>query len=292
MNFVKKLMDGQFDPTKNLVARLVNRETKKARTVMIDTSAAHVNVENILRDKIASRAVGKAALFRSFKMFDLDNSSTIDFTEFYKGCLNMGINLNESDVRKLFDKYKNPGTEHIDYHGFVDRVLQQPLTERMTSLPLKEEDWLGKIPVKPSVHLSAAAVEKGIASKFENDVKSGRMILDTEFQKRSAPGAAANLSFPDFVKSLRSSHIYITGKEARRFYDKFRDKHGRFLRKHFIDHVLPMGSQAHPNFVPKRKVSRPTKSWQSPKKARKPAFVVGAQAPCTVSVWNEDSLKK
>ena len=68
-------------------------------------------VRNLKKELIAHGGTGYHALQRKFRIMDDDNSKTINFGEFKKGLMELGLkSLANSEMRELFGHF---GTWHV-----------------------------------------------------------------------------------------------------------------------------------------------------------------------------------
>lgn len=76
-----------------------------------------------LRSRLASRgARGFLGMQKQFKIMDDNNSGTIDMNEFKKAIRDFKIDLNETEIRQVFQAFDRDGSGEIDYDEFVRGV--------------------------------------------------------------------------------------------------------------------------------------------------------------------------
>ena len=81
-------------------------------------------LETILREKINGKTKsGGLVLFRMFRKFDTNKDGVIDFVEFKDGMLKWNMNLDDDELRELFDRYDQGGKGHISYYEFIKHLL-------------------------------------------------------------------------------------------------------------------------------------------------------------------------
>lgn len=82
----------------------------------------------VIRGKLELRSNGLAALTKSFKLFDTDNSSSIDIDEMENVLRLFNIVLSEQETRDLFRFFgatKNEqGVEEISYRDFTAKIAE------------------------------------------------------------------------------------------------------------------------------------------------------------------------
>jgi hypothetical protein len=76
-----------------------------------------------LRTKLASRgARGFIGMQKQFKIMDDNNSGTIDMGEFKKAVKDFRIDLNDQEIREVFQHFDRDSSGEIDYDEFVRGV--------------------------------------------------------------------------------------------------------------------------------------------------------------------------
>jgi Ca2+-binding EF-hand superfamily protein len=80
-----------------------------------------------VRSKLASRgARGIIGMGKQFRIFDDNNSRSLDFYEFTKAMKEQMLGLSEQDIKALFDTFDRNRDGSIDYDEFI-RILQGPM---------------------------------------------------------------------------------------------------------------------------------------------------------------------
>ena len=81
-------------------------------------------MEEMMRDKLQQRTkAGPFELRKTFKYFDRDQSGGIDIGEFSSALELMGFQFNEMQILALFGRYDTTSVGHVDYQGFVDKLI-------------------------------------------------------------------------------------------------------------------------------------------------------------------------
>jgi Ca2+-binding EF-hand superfamily protein len=76
-----------------------------------------------VKAKLASRgARGLIGMGKQFRIFDDNNSRSLDFYEFTKAMKEQCLNLSDQDIKSLFDAFDRNRDGSVDYDEFV-RVL-------------------------------------------------------------------------------------------------------------------------------------------------------------------------
>ena len=77
-----------------------------------------------LRDALASKgARGIFGLARKFRIMDDDESASLNQAEFRKGIMELGLGMNDDDIRLLFKYFDTDGGGTIDYNEFLRFVV-------------------------------------------------------------------------------------------------------------------------------------------------------------------------
>jgi len=73
-----------------------------------------------VRTKLASRgARGIIGMGKQFKIFDDNNSRSLDFYEFTKAMKEQMLGLTDSDIKSLFDTFDRNRDGSVDYDEFI-----------------------------------------------------------------------------------------------------------------------------------------------------------------------------
>ena len=128
-----------------------------------------------LKTTMASRgASGILGLGRRFKIMDDDNSKSLDLSEYKKAMKEMQLNLNDQELRLLFDHFDADKGGTIDYEEFIQGV-RDPLTPRRLDLVHKA---FGKIDLDGSGEVTPNEVVKLYNADKHPDVISGKKTRD------------------------------------------------------------------------------------------------------------------
>jgi len=94
------------------------------------------------REKIVSRGgKGIIGLARQFKIFDDNNSKTLEFDEFAKAVKDFRVDLSANEVKVLFGIFDRDGEGSIDYEEFL-RTIRGEMNDRRKKLALLAFDKL------------------------------------------------------------------------------------------------------------------------------------------------------
>jgi Ca2+-binding EF-hand superfamily protein len=96
------------------------------------------------RSKLLSRgARGIIGISRQFKIFDDDNSKTIDFEEFKKAVKDFRVDLTPNEIKVVFGTFDRDGQGSIDYDEFL-RQIRGEMNERRKKIALQAFDKMDK----------------------------------------------------------------------------------------------------------------------------------------------------
>jgi len=166
-------------------------------------------LERILRSKIMEKTKsGGVELLRLFRQFDKDGNQAIDIDEFKETLKMYNLDLDDADLRMMFDRYDKDRDGLIDYYEFIRHLLPNDF------IPLEELKSMGGLPGMTSTDHSRVMLVN--ASKLaERNVKLGQKGL-----------AIHN---PQYVRNLLKEKVMMKTKGgARELWQAFRhfDKDG------------------------------------------------------------------
>lgn len=133
------------------------------------------------REKLRSR--GGRSLFglaRQFKIFDDNNSGSLDLYEFSKAITDFKIEVPQKDIETLFKIFDYTNDGSIDFNEFI-RVIVGPLSKQRAAIAIKAFKTIDR---SGDGILDLEDIQKSYNAKFHPDVKSGKKTEDevlTEF---------------------------------------------------------------------------------------------------------------
>lgn len=194
--------------------------------------------ENELRQRLSQKATShvseESILVRAFKYFDLDNSETVDFSEFCKALEKVGMVVNNPDqVQQLFNYYDTDGSGSLDYKEFTAVIF--------------EEDTSAK--KSPSKGISQSQVREGeeALEKLRQKLASrgGRGIIGLARQfKIIDDNNSKSLDFQEFSKGLRDFRVDLAQGDVQALFNLVdRDRSGELDYDEFLRAVAgPMNA--------------------------------------------------
>lgn len=123
------------------------------------------------RSKLLSRGGrGIVGLARQFKIFDDNNSHSLQFDEFVKACKDFRIDLSNSEIRILFQAFDVDGSGEVDYDEFL-RNVRGEMNDFRKKLVLQAFD---KLDTDKSGIIEVNDLKYVYNVKNNPDVKSGK----------------------------------------------------------------------------------------------------------------------
>ncbi len=126
---------------------------------------------NKFRDRLKARGgKGMIGLQRQFKIFDDNNSKTLEFTEFLKACKDFKVDLNNNEIEILFNTFDNDGSGCVDYYVFL-REVRGEMNGYRKKITLQAFD---KLDTDKSGVIDISEIKSIFNCKNHPDVKSGK----------------------------------------------------------------------------------------------------------------------
>lgn len=173
-------------------------ETSSQQGGTTGNRAADAVVEKF-RQKLYSRGgKGFIGLQRQFKIFDDNNSKTLDFPEFQKACKDFQVDLNPSEVKILFNAFDNDGSGSIEYNEFI-REVRGEMNGYRKKLTLQAFD---KLDQDKSGVIEVSEIKSLYNCKNHPDVKSGKKTEEEVYG--------------DFLETFEMHHGNMKGRRDKR----------------------------------------------------------------------------
>jgi len=113
---------------------------------------------------------GIIGLSRQFRIFDDNNSHTLEFEEFAKACKDFKVDLNTSEIKILFNAFDRDRSGNIDYDEFL-RNVRGEMNDFRKKLVMRAFD---KLDIDKSGIVEVNDLKYVFNVKNNPDVKSGR----------------------------------------------------------------------------------------------------------------------
>jgi Ca2+-binding EF-hand superfamily protein len=151
------------------------------------------------RSKLLSRgAKGIIGIARQFKIFDDNNSKTIDFEEFKKAVKDFRVDLTPNEVKVVFGAFDRDGQGAIDYDEFL-RQVRGEMNDRRKKICLQAFDKLDK---DGSGVLEVNDIKYVYNAKMHPDVRAGKKTEEEVFG--------------EFLETFETHHNIMKGSRDRK----------------------------------------------------------------------------
>jgi len=136
-----------------------------------EMNKASIQILDKFRERLLARgAKGIIGLQRQFKIFDDNNSKTLEFTEFLKACKDFKVDLNNNEIKILFNAFDSDGSGVVEYNEFLREVRGQ-MNDFRKKITLQAFD---KLDLDRSGVVEIGEIKSIYNCKHHPDVKSGR----------------------------------------------------------------------------------------------------------------------
>ena len=125
------------------------------------------------KKEILSRGSGGLiSLNRQFKIFDENNSKTLDYEEFARALKEYKINLEDEEILKLFNQFDRNGDGIIEYEEFIKEV-RGPMNEKRKAVVTQA---FNKLDIDRSGHIDMNEIKHTYNAKNNPDVRQGKKL--------------------------------------------------------------------------------------------------------------------
>ena len=160
-----------------------------------------------LRKEIISRGCGGLiSLRRQFKLFDENNSKTLDFNEFSNALKEFKINFTNDEIISLFTTFDKNENGIIEYEEFLSQ-LRGPLNQKRKDIVTKA---FNKLDIDKSGFIDMDEIKHSYNAKNNPDVKTGKKTEEEVYT--------------EFMDTFKANHILKSGPRSKRVtYEEFLD---------------------------------------------------------------------
>ena len=159
------------------------------------------------KKEILSRGSGGLiSLNRQFRIFDENNSKTLDYEEFSKALKEYKINLEDDEILKLFNQFDRNGDGIIEYEEFIKEV-RGPMNEKRKAVVTQA---FNKLDIDRSGHIDMNEIKHTYNAKNNPDVRQGKKTEEEVYT--------------EFMETFQANHLLKAGPRTKRItYDEFLD---------------------------------------------------------------------
>ena len=151
------------------------------------------------KKEILSRGCGGLiSLNRQFKLFDENNSKTLDYDEFTQALREYKINLDEEEMLKLFNMFDRNRNGIIEYEEFI-RELRGPMNEKRKAIVTQA---FNKLDIDRSGYIDMNEIKHSYNAKNNPDVRQGKKTEEEVYT--------------EFMETFQANHLLKTGPRSKR----------------------------------------------------------------------------
>ena len=163
---------------------------------------------NLFRNEIRKKGGrGIINLARQFRLFDENNSKTLELNEFTKSVKDLKLNLNDDEIKELFSSFDIDKSNTINYNEFL-KQLRGEMNEKRKNIVIKAFD---KLDLDKSGNVELNEIKSLYNFKNNKDVLNGKKSEEEVFN--------------EFIETFETHHNLKKG---------FRDK--RVSKEEFIEY--------------------------------------------------------
>jgi Ca2+-binding EF-hand superfamily protein len=159
------------------------------------------------KKEILSRGSGGIiSLNRQFRLFDENNSKTLDYNEFSQALKDYKITLNDEEILKLFNLFDENGDGIIEYEEFIKEV-RGPMNEKRKAVVTQA---FNKLDLDKSGFIDMNEIKHSYNAKNNPDVRLGKKTEEEVYT--------------DFMETFQANHLLKTGPRSKRVtFEEFLD---------------------------------------------------------------------
>ena len=149
---------------------------------------------------------GLISLNRQFKLFDENNSKTLDFDEFQNALKEYKVNLDDDEILKLFNQFDRNGDGIIEYEEFL-KEIRGPMNAKRKAVVTQA---FNKLDIDRSGFIDMNEIKHAYNAKNNPDVRQGKKTEEEVYT--------------DFMDTFQANHLLKAGPRTKRVtYDEFLD---------------------------------------------------------------------
>ena len=159
------------------------------------------------KKEILSRGSGGLiSLNKQFKLFDENNSKTLDYDEFSRALKEYKISLDNDEILKLFNQFDQNGNGIIEYEEFI-KAVRGPLNEKRKAIVTQA---FNKLDIDKSGFIDMNEIKHSYSAKNNPDVRQGKKTEEEVYT--------------EFMETFQANHLLRSGPRSKRItYEEFLD---------------------------------------------------------------------
>jgi Ca2+-binding EF-hand superfamily protein len=212
----------EMSPEKRQFNATLRRSDANMRRVFA-TMNSFEELEKIIQNKLFERTgSGGMELLRLFRQIDKDKNMCIDIDEFKEALVRFNINLEQQDIRRLFNHYDKSGSGAISYYDFIKHLLPGDF------IPLEKLKSMGGIPGMSKRDFQREVLDAA-AARAVNNAKRGSVGLgsDRQIEKILRDKIMTNLSSGPY-ELVRMFRMFDLDGNGSIDYHEFKEVFGKF----------------------------------------------------------------
>ena len=149
---------------------------------------------------------GLISLNKQFKLFDENNSKTLDYDEFKNALKEYKVNLEDDEILKLFNQFDRNGDGIIEYEEFLKEV-RGPMNAKRKAVVTQA---FNKLDIDRSGFIDMNEIKHAYNAKNNPDVRQGKKTEEEVYT--------------DFMDTFQENHLLKAGPRTKRVtYEEFLD---------------------------------------------------------------------
>ena len=149
---------------------------------------------------------GLISLNKQFKLFDENNSKTLDYDEFKNALKEYKVNLEDDEILKLFNQFDRNGDGIIEYEEFLKEV-RGPMNAKRKAVVTQA---FNKLDIDRSGYIDMNEIKHAYNAKNNPDVRQGKKTEEEVYT--------------DFMDTFQENHLLKAGPRTKRVtYEEFLD---------------------------------------------------------------------
>ena len=159
------------------------------------------------KKEILSRGSGGLiSLNRQFKLFDENNSKTLDYEEFAHALKEYKIDLDDEEILKIFNQFDTNGDGIIEYEEFIKEV-RGPMNSKRKAVVTQA---FNKLDIDGSGFIDMNEIKHTYNAKNNPDVRQGKKTEEDVYT--------------EFMETFQANHLLKAGPRTKRVtYEEFLD---------------------------------------------------------------------